>query len=312
MAERHPSCSLIPMALNDPYLTLGVEKTAKQDDIRNAYRKLAKKHHPDLNPGSKAAEAKFKDISLAYERVGTAEARAKFDRGEFDIPTGQPGPSENPFGRGGPSYSRTQSSAEGPGGRYSHSFTDGFDEDLFAGFAFPQEDEVYQMDIELAESILGGEREISLPTGKRLRVKIPAGVAEGSRLRFAGQGAPGRRGRKAADVYVELHIRPDPRFEVSGTDLISHLSVSVIDAVFGGEVRTPTVDGGVMLKIPPHSNSRKRLKLRGKGLFDRVTKTRGDQIVVLEIMLPEPADAGFEAALKQWQSQTKEGANESR
>jgi DnaJ-class molecular chaperone len=285
------------MAVNDPYGTLGVEKTATAAEIRDAYRNLAKKYHPDLNPGSKAAEAKFKEISLAYETIGTPENRAKFDRGEE-------GPQE--FTGHGPFYTRTQQRGpDGRSGRYSYSFADAFDEDLFAGFGIPPEDEVYRMDVELGDTVLGTEREITLPTGKRLRVKIPAGVVEGSRLRFAGQGAARARGGKPADVYVEVHVRPDARFQVNGNDLIYPLSVSLGDAVFGGETRVPTLEGQVMLKIPPHSNSRKRLKLRGKGLYDRARKARGDQIVVLEVTLPDPIDPELESALRQWQANRK-------
>jgi DnaJ-class molecular chaperone len=299
------------MDVKDPYATLGVEKTAKPEDIRNAYRNLAKKYHPDLNPGSKAAESKFKEISRAYEMVGTPDARAKFDRGEFEGAEGAAaGP--DPFGFGGrggrgPFYSRTQAGPDGQGGRYSYSFADGFDEDLFSAFSTPPEDEVYRMDVDLADTIAGAEREIHLPSGKKLRVKIPPGVGEGSRLRFAAQGAPARRSGKPVDVYVELHIRPDPRFEVSGNDLILRLPISVGDAVFGGEVRAPTVESSVLLKIPPRSNTGKRLRLRGKGLYDRATKARGDQVVILEIMLPDPIDPEFEAALKQWQDKRKPG-----
>jgi len=304
------------MDVKDPYATLGVEKSAKPEDIRNAYRNLAKKYHPDLNPGSKAAEAKFKEISRAYEMIGSPEARAKFDRGEFDRPEGA-GPDPFGFGGGagashGPFYSRTQAGDDGRGGRYSYSFADGFDEDLFSSFSFPPEDEVYRMDVELADTIVGSEREIHLPTGKKLRVKIPPGVTEGSRLRFAGQGAPARRSGKPADVYVEIHVRPDPRFEISGKDLITRLPISVDEAVFGGEVRAPTIESPVLVKVPPRSNSGKRLRLRGKGLYDRATKSRGDQVVILEIMLPDPVDPEFEAALKQWHEKRKPGGTHDR
>jgi DnaJ-class molecular chaperone len=114
------------------------------------------------------------------------------------------------------------------------------------------------------------------------------------------------------DVYVEIHVRPDPRFEISGKDLITRLPISVDEAVFGGEVRAPTIESPVLVKVPPRSNSGKRLRLRGKGLYDRATKSRGDQVVILEIMLPDPVDPEFEAALKQWHEKRKPGGTHDR
>ncbi len=285
------------MSAKDPYATLGVPRSAEPEEIRNAYRALAKKHHPDLNPGSQASEAKFKEISHAYELIGDPESRAKYDRGESEVPPPDPAGGS---GRYGPFYTRTQSSSDGRGGRYADSFAGGFDEDLFAGFGFAAEpeEEVYRMEIDLRDTVRGAEKEITLPTGKRLRVKIPPGVGTGSRLRFAGQGGPGRRSGQPVDVYVELQVRPDPRFEIEGNDLITRLRVPIPDAFFGGEVRSPTLDGEVLLQIPPRSNTGARLKLRGKGLFVKGTKTRGDEIVVVELVFPEPVEPEFAAAMK--------------
>lgn len=295
----------------DPYQTLGVSKNATQDEIKSAYRDRAKKYHPDLNPGSKESELKFKELSGAYEKIGTVEERAKFDRGEHEAPPGAGG-----FGQRGPYY------RDAGGERYSESFGQGMGEDIFeslfgraksggraaGSIKYPGEDLLFRMDIDLKDSVLGAEREIALPTGKKLSVKIPPGVAEGSRLRFAGQGGPSPNGGPPGDAYVELRVRNDPRFSREGADLILELPVPLIDAVFGAEIRVPTLGGEVMLKIPPRSNSGARLRLAGKGAYQRSSQARGDQIIVLKILLPEDIDPELEAALRAWKDRHPKGS----
>lgn len=298
--------------MKDPYQILGVAKTATQDEIKKAYRGLAKKLHPDLNPGNKEAEAKFKEISYAYDLIGTPESRAKFDRGEFAAEeaakTGAAG--------GGPFYYQTQGER---GGRYTYSFNGDFDEDLFssifgamggAGTARRRsrrasvptagEDQLFQMEIGLRDAALGAEREITLPSGKRLAVKIPAGVTDGLKLRFAGQGAPGLNGGPAGDVYIELRVSEDARFKRQGDSLVMELPISISEAVLGANVLVPTIDGNVTVKVPKHSNTDQKLRLSGKGLFNRATKKRGDQIIILKVVLPKQPDAELEEALRAW------------
>jgi DnaJ-class molecular chaperone len=292
----------------NPYDVLGVSKTASQDEIKTAYRKLARKYHPDFNPGKKEAESKFKDLSQAYELIGTPEARKKYDEGP---PQGAH--SWQDFaGRGanqGPFYYSTQDT---PGARYSQSFN--FDSDLFESLfnqahsggrprghgnfrggsdfgedPFGAAEENYQMEIDLREAVLGGEREINLPTGRKLRVKIPPGVNEGSKLRFAAK----EKGQN--DVYVELKIRPDPAFTRNGDDVEIEVPVSLQEAVLGGEIQVPTLDGSVLLKIPKGVNSGTKLRVRGKGV-----PKRGDQFVRLKIVLPSEIDSQLEDAIKNW------------
>jgi len=305
------------MSSRDPYQLLGVKRSASQDEIKDAYRNLAKKFHPDLNPGSKEAENRFKDISYAYERIGNPEERAKYDRGETEEAPAQEG-AQAGFGGGrrswrGPFYRQTQESEAGPG-RYTFSFGEGMGEDVFESIlggmrgrgksryeSQKGEDHLYKMDVELRDTVLGTEKEITLPSGVRLAVKIPPGISEGTRLRFAGQGGPGTHGGAHGDAYVELHVREDSRFRRDGDNLILELPISISEAVLGGEVRTPTIDGFVMLKIPPHSNTDRKLKLSNKGLYSRQKKHRGDQIVVLKIVLPSQMDPELENILRAWQ-----------
>jgi DnaJ-class molecular chaperone len=293
------------LATHDPYQTLGVSKTASQDEIRNAYRSLAKKFHPDLNPGNKEAEQKFKEISLAYETIGTPENRTKYDQGPTESPfTGEEGYHQ----RRGPFYYRTQQKTPDSeaGGRYTFSFGEGTDEDLFQSIFGGRnktqgEDQLYQMEIDLKDTIHGAEKQILLPSGKKLAVRVPPGVTEGTRLRFSGQGSPGIGGAPPGDAYVELHIRPDERFQTKGDDLIIELPISIPEAILGAQVRVPTLDGEVLLKVPPHSNRGTRLRLAKKGLFNRSKKLRGDQIVVIQIELPREIDPELESFFKKWQ-----------
>ena len=290
----------------NPYEILGVAKTASQDDIRTAYRNLAKKLHPDLNPGNKEAETKFKEVNAAYELVGTPENRTKFDQGEFAEDYAR---REQPRTKGGrnPFYHETQT----PGGRYSQSFS-GIDDDILqsifgqmggqmGGQSFgdqPGQDVLYQMTVDFKDAVLGAEREINLPSGKRLRVKIPAGVDSGAKLRFAGQGPAGTGNAKAGDVYVELQVGSSPIFKRHDKNLELELPISLSEAVLGGEVKVPTIDGNVLLKIPPGVSSGTRMRIAGMGV-PGVGK-RGDEFVVLKIVTPPAIDADFKAAVESW------------
>lgn len=299
-----------------PYEILGVAVTATQDEIKNAYRNLAKKLHPDLNPGNKDAEKKFKEINSAYELLGTPESRAKFDRGETEEAEAQARAQAYAQGRGarqrsGPFYHETQND----GGRYSQAFGgSGIDEDILSsifgqmggGFGSgrasrdqPGQDVQYRMDVDFKDAILGAEREITLPSGKRLRVKIPAGVDSGSKLRFAGLGSPGTGDAPAGDAYVELNVHPSALFKRSGRNLEIEVPISLSEAVLGAQVKVPTIEGSVLLKIPPGVSSGSRLRLAGKGVPAGEGK-RGDEYVTLKIMVPPHVDEEFKQAVESW------------
>ena len=276
-----------------PYETLGVSAKASQDDIRNSYRNLAKKFHPDLNPGNKEAENKFKVINGAYEQIGTPEQRAKFDRSETEEAQG--GSSQPESGRRGPFYHQTQQG----GGRYTHSF-EGMDDDLLNSiFGQRGQDELYRMDVEFKDAVMGAEREIGLPNGKKLRVKIPAGVESGAKLRFAGQGNSGGKA-PAGDVYVQLNVASSPLFKRLGDDLEMELPISVSEAILGGEIKVPTIDGSILLKVPSGVSSGQRLRVPGKGVPGHKGTKRGDQFVILKIMTPPTVDPAFKEAVAEW------------
>jgi len=294
------------MASFDPYGILGVASTATQDEIKSAYRKLAKKLHPDLNPGNKKAEAQFKDVNKAYDAIGTPEARAKFDRGET------PEQQEEAFRnrRSGPFYQETQS---GPGARYSTSF-EGFDPSMFESL-FGEElyrgrrrssrgdDQYYSMEIDFNTSVLGGEKEITLPSGSKMRVKIPPGIREGQKLRLAGKGGPGTaKGGSPGDVYVEIRITPSDLFRRVGQDLEIDFPLTISEAILGAELKVPTVDGQVLVKFPKGLNSGARVRIKGKGISSG--NGRGDQFAVIKIVMPPKIDPKLEKFFSEWATES--------
>ncbi len=294
--------------MRNPYEVIGVSKTATQDEIRNAYRKLAKKHHPDLNPGNKANEDKFKEITQAYETIGTAENRTKYDNGEFDE-------AAHSQQRNRQYSSHTQG---GPGARYSSSFD--FDDDLlsslFGGsarsqgrsrqspFAMAGEDLNYKLDVDFKEAILGTEKTLSLPNGKHFQTKIPPGIKSGQKLRFTGKGGMGSGGGPSGDLFVEISVKESSEFIRNEENIESEIGISIADALLGGEVQVSTVDGNILLNIPAHSNSGSKLRIRGKGVPSN-KGTRGDHIVKLKILLPDPPDPKLDSLIKEWHESRK-------
>lgn len=295
--------------MKSPYEVLGVSTTATLDEIKKAYRKLAKAHHPDLNPGNKAAEARFKEISHAFDLIGTSEAKAKWDRGETDEQMRQHAEEHaSRGGRGHPFYTHTQQGSDG--GRYSWSFGEDADESdifehLFRGARQkrrspenePGEDLMFRLEVEFRDSILGAERILNLPHGKSLQVKIPPGVTDGTKLRFKGQGGPAAGKGPAGDAYVQIQVKPLEGFTRVGDDLETEIPIDVSTAVLGGEVRVSTLDGNVMLKVPAWTSTGAKLRVKGKGV--RRPDHPGNLIVVLKIVLPKEVDPRLQEALRE-------------
>lgn len=277
--------------MKNPYEVLGLKSNASMDDIKKSYRKLAKKYHPDLNPGNKEAERKFKDVSHAFDMIGTEENRAKFDRGETDEQQQRQYEDFMNRNRGQKYYYDTQNE----GGRYSYSFGEDFGggdffENLFGGrrsgaMDFPGNDVNYKMDVSLQEAALGAEKVITMPSGKRLQVKIPPGIESGKKLRFKGLGEPGIGKGQRGDAYVEINVLPDDMFKLKGKDIELELPVSFIDAILGRELNVPTIDGNVLLKIPGGVSTGTKLRIKGKGAGKE--GERGNQIVILKVVMPK-------------------------
>ncbi len=289
--------------MRDPYTVLGVKKDASADEIRKAYRSLAKKFHPDLNPGDKEAETKFKEVQAAYAILGDEEKRKKFDRGEIDA-TG----AERPERRFYREY------AEGPeGAKYyrQEGFADAADlEDIMskifggraargAAFRARGADVSYTLPVEFLEAARGAQKTVMLPDGKSLSITIPEGVHDGEMMRLKGQGQPGYEGGEPGDAYVEIRVRPHAYFRRKDSDIHMELPVSLSEAVLGGKVTVPTVSGSVAMTIPKGANTGLTLRLKGKGIKDPKMGT-GDQYVTLKVVLPEKVDDALAEFIKTW------------
>lgn len=290
--------------MRDPYDTLGVPRTASADDIKKAYRQLAKKLHPDLNPGNAKAAAQFKEVSAANDLLSDPEKRARFDRGEIDASGAEV--------RRRPSH---RSYAESPGGA---KYSGGIDpEDIFeeffsgrqpsgnrsgsgfrSGFKARGADVAYEMKVDFLDAARGAKRRLTLPDGKVLDVTIPPGSHDGQQLRLKGQGTPGLGGGAAGDAYIQIEVSPHPYFRREGVDIHLELPVTLSEAVAGAKIPVPTIDGTVTMTIPKGSNTGSTLRLKGKGVPDG--GGRGDQYVRLTVVLPEGVDAELERFVQNW------------
>jgi curved DNA-binding protein len=288
----------MPVDFKDYYKILGVAKTASEKEIKAAYRKLARKHHPDVNAGNKEAEARFKEIGEAYEVLGDKEKRKQYDELGANWKsygrTGAPGQAwpgggaridfEDLGGAGGFSdFFRTFFGGGGPGfGGF------GGGEEAFA----PASDAQGDVDLTLAEVFRGTTREVSVGgVGRHVEVKIPPGVRDGSRVRVAGEGGKGAGGRRG-DLYLRVRIAPDPTFERKGDDLLTTLRAPLTAAVLGGEAQVPTLEGPVGIKIPPGTPAGQAFRLRGQGLPKLgAPAERGDLLATLAVELPRTLPA---------------------
>ncbi len=286
--------------MKDPYLILSVSKSSGPDEIKVAYKKLARKYHPDLNPGNKIAEEKFKEVAHAFDLIGTAEAKAKFDRGETDEQKQQQYDDhvKNQGRNRGPSYSETQDQ----GGRYSHEYASGMDDDIFSSIFgrkkdSPGEDEIYQLEIDFLESVLGAQKTLTLPNGKKLQVQIPAGISTGMKLKFKGQGRPGRGSGSPGNAYIQINVKPSEQFKRDGNDIISEVPISFFEAMNGGEVEVDTVDGKVMLKVPPGVSTGTKLRIKGKGAGKE--NERGHHLALIKVVMPKDPPPGFKESIAQ-------------
>lgn len=296
------------MAKN-PYQVLGVSTAAPESEIRAAFRKLAKQYHPDRNPGDKPAEERFKEISGAFELVGDAGSRKRFDAGEIDADGRERAPHRQ--WQGGP-Y-RPGAEGFGPhGASGSASSGASFDDlgDIFAdlfGSSRGYRDKTgqrgrdlrYRLEIDLLDAVNGGAKRTTMPDGRELDISIPAGIEDGQTLRLKGQGEKAAASVVAGDVYVEIKIKPHALFRREGGDIHIEVPITLKEAVLGGKITAPTIAGDVALTVPKNTSSGAILRLKGRGA-PRGKGVRGDQFVKLRIVLPEDGDAELEEFVKRW------------
>jgi DnaJ-class molecular chaperone len=305
--------------MRDPYEVLGVPRGASAAAIKSAYRKLAKKHHPDNNKNDPKAAARFSEINSANEIVGDEDKRKQFDRGEIDAegkPRFQGFAGGDPRGRAGRpgGFESSFRTGGGPGGAGGAGFEDILNS-MFGGAARggrPGGGRTFEFDtggigldldlngamtVSLEEAVKGGEKRVRLPTGKELNVRIPAGVVAGQQIRLKGQGetAPGH---PPGDLLITVSIAPHPYFKVEGSDLRLDLPITLYEAVLGGKVRVPTLGSAVELSIPKNTSSGRTFRLKGKGL-PKAGGT-GDLFVAIRIILPDGNDAELEALMEKW------------
>jgi DnaJ-class molecular chaperone len=291
---------------DDPYKTLGVDKSASAEEIRAAYRKQAKKHHPDLNPGNKAAEEAFKKVSAANDLLSDPDKRARYDRGEIDA-TGAERERPRPYRN----YAES-----GRGERYAHAgagfgggFADEGFEDLFAnifeqrgtrgGGAARGQDMRYVLQASFLDTVNGATSRLTLPDGQTLDVKIPPGTKENDVLRLRGRGQPGRNGGPAGDALIEIHVTPHRFYRREGQDIYLDLPVSLSEAVLGAKINVPTPRGIVAMTLKPHSDGGTELRLRGRGVPEHGKLPAGDLYVKLRVVIG-PADEKLENFLHTW------------
>jgi DnaJ-class molecular chaperone len=304
--------------MRDPYEVLGVPRSASAAAIKSAFRKAAKKHHPDSNKGDPKAAERFAEINAANEIIGDEDKRKQFDRGEIDAegkprfqgfgggdPRGRAGPGGfetytfrsggGPGMGGGGSFEEILNSMFGRGGARAGGGTSQFEFDT--GGIGVDLDINASLTVSLEDSVKGAEKRVRLPTGKELNVKIPAGVTAGQQIRLKGQGetAPGHR---PGDVLITVNIAPHPFFKVDGSDLRVDLPITLYEAVLGGKVRVPTLGGAVELSLPKNTSSGRTFRLKGKGLPK--PGGNGDLLVTTKIILPDGNDSELEQLMQKW------------
>jgi DnaJ-class molecular chaperone len=288
----------------DPYKTLGVARDASQAAISRAYRKLAKRYHPDLNPGNAESESRFKAISGANGLLSDPEKRSRFDRGEIDssgqeqarpppyrdYAAGEPG---RRYGRAGPQP------AEWGDDDFADVFGTMFRDGRSQTGPRRGADQNYSLTAEFLDAVNGATRRLTLPDGRTLDVKLPAGTGSGDILRLRGQGGDGFQGGAKGDALIEIQVLPHRFFQRDGADIRLVLPVSLTEAALGGPIEIPTPGGAVRMRVPPGSDSGTELRLRGRGVPEHGGRAAGDLYATLRIMLGKP-DPALNAFLKHW------------
>jgi DnaJ-class molecular chaperone len=286
---------------DDPYTILGVPKGASEDDIRRAFRKLAKELHPDVNRAG--SDERFKKVSLAYEILGDAEKRKAYDRGEIDA-------------RGEPRRDAFRHYARGARAGAGAGFEDfGFGDifsDMFGGragartgFAVKGHDVRYTLEVDFLDAVQGTIKRVTLPGGGPLDLNVPAGVSDGQVLRLKGKGGRGVGGAEPGDALIEMRVRPHAQFKREGDDILIEVPITLDEAVLGAKIEVPTVSGRVQLTLPKGTSSGRVFRLKGKGLKNAAKPEPGDQLVTVRIVLPETIDDSLAYFFSEWRQKNR-------
>ncbi len=299
------------------YHVLDVSKDASEAEVKSAYRKLARKYHPDLNKDNKEAAEKFKEISCAYDILGDKDKRKKYDNNEIDCdgkPTGYGAGGfggGNPFGAGGNPFGGGRAYTSGGNGA-DFDFSSIFGEDIFSQFAGgggrgasrrPRkgEDISYTMRVDFLDAAKGAEKSVVIQ-GKNINVKVPSGTIDGQTLRLKGLGYNSLNGGESGDVLITLNVDKHPYFIADGNNVLLDLPISIKEAILGGKITVPTISGKVAVNIPAYSSSGDKLRLKGKGIKTR--SEQGDQIISLKIVSPKTKNSELEKAVSNMDDET--------
>ena len=288
----------------DPYTTLGISRDAGDDEIRRAFRKLAKELHPDVNPQDASAAERFKRISAAYDILGDPPRRRQFDSGEIDA-NGEPRRS----------FRHAHANGRAAGNGFGQNDFSNMFEEMFAGhrhnaqnghrtasssFSRRGQDVRYTLEIDFVEAVTGVKKRVTMPEGGVLDLTVPEGVADGQTLRLRGKGGHGLLGGETGDALVEIKVRPHPRFSRDGLDIHSDVPITIDEAVLGGRIEVSTVGSRVQLTIPKGTTSGRMFRLKGKGIRNAKTGVTGDQIVTVRIVMPQEVDDDLAYFFSQW------------
>ncbi|WP_439524465.1 DnaJ C-terminal domain-containing protein [Marivita sp.] len=295
---------------NDPYEILGLTKSANADEIKKAYRKLVRTSHPDLHPDDADAEMRFKAIASAYDLLKDPETRARFDAGEIDG-LGAERPQRQYYRDFADTADNAYHHRQGFGGNADPAdiFAEilrnrgrarGGDDFAERGFQAAGPDARYTLEVPFLDAARGAETRITLPDGRSLAVKIPRGTEDGQTLRLRGKGGPGYGGGPSGDALITVLVKPHAMFRREGDDILLTLPITIDEAVLGGKVTTPTIDGPVGLTVPPGASSGLVLRLRGRGIERAGKKTKGDQKVELKVVLPPTPDDSLRDFMTEW------------
>ncbi len=291
---------------DDLYAVLGVGRGAQDDEIRRAYRRLAKELHPDVRPDDPGAGDRFKRVAAAYDILGDATKRRRYDDGEIDA-QGEPVRTyaRNGAGAGWPN------GFGGANGVRDTGVSDIFS-DLFGGrgargpgFSLRGQDVRYTLEVDFMEAVGGARKRVTLPEGGTLDLAVPEGVGDGQVLRLKGKGTPGLRGGENGDALVEIHVRPHPKFKRLGNDILLELPITVDEAVLGGKIEVATISGRVALQIPKGTSSGRIFRLKGKGVRSATDAATGDQLVTIRIVLPENVDESLSYFMAEWRQRNR-------
>ncbi|MGO9984171.1 MAG: DnaJ C-terminal domain-containing protein [Rhodomicrobium sp.] len=291
----------------DLYAILGVKRTATNDEVRRAYRKLAKDLHPDQNKNDQKAEEKFKRVSAAFAVLGNPEKRKRYDAGEIDAMGNE---RANQFYRDyGAGDAGTRGGHQGAGFEGVHGGAGDFSDlfgDLFGkrgpGGAFTMRgmDYRYNLEISFLEAVNGTKKRVQFPDNETLDIAVPSGVESGQTLRLKHKGGPGAGRGEQGDALIELRVQPHPLFGREGDNITLEVPVSLNEAVLGARVEVPTIGGRVTVAVPKGASSGQVLRLRGKGIKNSRSSAHGDQLITLKIVLPAHIDSDLERFMHEW------------